>query len=420
MRSLSGLTLWAALLLLAGWAGWRMLAASMATHWAPTDPERALRWNPIDPSARLSIAQTRLEAGELHVAEALSRDVLRSFPLRSRALVILAQAADAARLPHTDSLFQIALRRAPRSQYVHVWVIGELMRTGRYDQALTGVTTLLQFAPRLAEDLIAVLVDASDEPAFASAIASELAHHPGWRTTYLSRLIAAGHPEPIDAVFGELLFQRDLPDAEARLWFNWLEQVGLWGKAYSHWVSWLNLPPGSSVALVHNGGFETPPTGVGFDWRMQNSPAVLIERVTEGSGSIVRVGFLGRRAAQIHLSQKLLLAPGRYRLELRAAARALHSDAGIQWRLRCLRDGPMLGATDPFKGSFEWKQAALDFEVPARDCPAQELALINPGAAGAGKIVSGSLWMDDVSIRPIPARPISDPPLPAGSPQEER
>ena len=52
-------------------------------------------------------------------------------------------------------------------------------------------------------------------------------------------------------------------------------------------------------------------------------------------------------------------------------------------------------------GTFDWKTLSLDFEVPADGCPAQQLALVNLGADGAGKIISGSITFDDVRITPV-------------------
>lgn len=390
------------LLLLAGLAGWRIVVTSMATWWAPENPERALAWEPDYPPARLSIAQARLDAGEPEAAAAMARGILQQFPLQAEALVVLARAADASGTPAVQALFQTALRRYPRSQYAHAWMIGELLGNGRHAEALAQVSALLGFAPWLTEDLVSRLVQASADPEFASAVPIELSRHPGWRAAYLATLLNAGQPEAIDAVHGRLQDRQELPDDEARNWFYWMKRNGRWGEAYSQWVSRLRLPEGVGLALVHDGGFETAPTGIGFDWQMHSSPEALVERIQKDGGAIVQVTFLGRRAARIGLSQDLLLAPGRYRLTFRTAARGLRSDKGLQWSLRCHGPGQMQSGTELLQGSFDWKKVQLEFEVPMQDCPAQELALINPGAEGAGKIVSGTLWLDDVSIVPIP------------------
>lgn len=404
------------LALLAGFVGWRIVTTALSAHWLAQAPERALAWNPADPAARLTDARALLDAGELLAAAAQARQVLRAEPLQSRGLVLLARVADTTRDPQVGELFQRALQRSPRDQYARAWVIDEQLKTGHFDEAIIHVNVLLGFAPWLQENLLPVLVQASADREFAASLSNALSEHPGWRSILLDDLLERGDPGVIETVYGGLLDRHDLTDREARRWFDWLGRAGRWGEAYSHWISWLQLPTGASVALVHDGGFDHPARGVGFGWRMQGGSNALIERVREGDDTAVRVTLLGRRTTWIGLAQNLFLAPGWYRLQFRAAARDLRSDRGIHWVLGCHGESPMRVETEALQGDFDWKKVERVFEIPSRDCPAQELALINPGAEGAGKIVSGTLWLDDFVIVPIHAdseAAASDPGLPA-------
>lgn len=406
------------LVLLAGLVGWRIVTTALSAHWLAEEPERALAWNPAEPAARLAHARASLDAGESAAAALQARRVLQAEPLQAEGLVLLARVADAEHDPRVSELFRRALQRSPRDQYARAWMIDELLRTGHYDEAIVHVNVLLGFAPWLQEILLPTLAEASSDREFAASLSRALSGHPGWRSALLDDLLARGDPGVIETVYGSLLTRHELSDREARRWFDWLGRAGRWGEAYSHWVSWLQLPAGAGVSLVDDGGFDHSARGLGFGWRMQGGANALIERVREADNTVVRVTFLGRRTSWIGLAQNLFLAPGRYHLQFRAAARDVRSDRGIHWVIACHGGSPMRVETEALQGSFDWKVVERVFEIPSRDCPAQELALVNPGSAGAGKMVSGTLWLDDFVIVPIPAG--SDAPAPdPGAPAEK-
>ena len=73
----------------------------------------------------------------------------------------------------------------------------------------------------------------------------------------------------------------------------------------------------------------------------------------------------------------------------------------MQWLIRCLDDGRELAASELVAGNFAWKRFQLDFVVPAQACIAQDLQLRNAGAAGAGKIIGGTLMVDDFEIEQV-------------------
>lgn len=383
--------------------GWRIVAISMAATLAEAAPQQALAWNPSDPPALLNHAQEQLDTGQLEAAAMTARDLLRAFPLQAEALVVLARVADAQYDPATAARFETALQRAPRDSYARAWVSGTQLQEGKYDQALANIDTLLTIMPSHREALLPILVGLADKPVFAMAMAQALQRRPTWRGAYLGKLLKDGSFDAADQIFGRLQAAHDLDRAEASSWLERLKRSGMWGVAYSRWVSGLELAPGAALALVHDGGFDEAGTGIGFDWRMPGAPGVLVERVVLDGGQVAQVSFLGRRVPQLNFAQTLFLAPGTYELQLRARARNLRSDRGIEWMISCRGDSPSRARSEALQGSFDWMTLRVSFGVPAQDCPAQELALSNPGAGGAGKIVAGTLWFDDFVITPTAA-----------------
>lgn len=398
----------AAALVLAGMAGWRIVVTATSDRLAADHPGAALAWDADNPDAVLTLARQQLQAGHPQDAAAIARRLLRTEPLQGPAFVMLARAAqaegdDAA----AHKLFAIALRRAPRDQYTRAWTIGAQLRVGNYDDALRNTSVLLRIAPPRQEVLIPVLAQLTEKPAFASALAHTLAEQPQWRWAMLGYLLSHASHNAVDAVFSRLQDLGSLSDGEAAQWFDRLTAAGLWGEAYSRWASGLHLPRGTPLPSIYDGGFETKPSGIGFDWRTGGAPGVIIERVqVDGAtGSYAaQVSFFGRRVTDTHFAQTLLLAAGPHVLRFRARARRLTSDKGLEWAIGCEGIEEPIASSPRLRGDFAWRPIELTFTVPEHGCPAQRLWLRNPGAAGAAKIVSGTLWFDDFRIAaPAPA-----------------
>ena len=398
-------------LLVAVLAGWRVVATRIADTLAATAPHRALAWDRRDPVALLALAQQQLEAKQPAAAAATARTLLATDPLQAQALVLLGRVAEAQKdSADAKKMYALALRRAPRDQHARAWMIGTQLREGDYHAALENIDVLLRIAPPRADVLIPIMGQLAEKPAFASALARALAAKPEWRWRMLDELLKSASYTALDEVYGQLQSDGGLSDAEADQWFRRLTKAGLWDEAYSRWAGRLNLKPGTPLPAVYNGGFENVASGVGFDWVMQGEPGVQIERAPIGGAGgnyAAQVTFLGRRAQDINFYQTVLLSPGTYRLSFRAQASNLRSDKGLEWAIRCVAGGDPIAVSSRLEGSFDWKSVHTDFVVPAENCPAQVLWLRNPGADGAGKLVSGVLWFDNFAITELPAAAVS-------------
>lgn len=396
-----------AALVLAAFAGWRIVATRVADSLASSAPRQALGWDARNPDALLALAQQQLHAGQPRQAAATARELLRCAPLQADAFTILARSAAASGdARDARAWFAVALKRAPRDQFARAWMIGDELQHGAYPTALHNVDVLFGFAPQHRLALIPLLGKvAAEDPAFATALGDHLAQHPRWRDAMLDELVAHAPPTAVDAVFGALQAGGgQLSDDEAGRWFTRLEQDGQWGEAYSRWIARAGIDPRAGLPLVFNGDFERTPSGIGFDWTMRGEPGVEIDRVRmAGSGNAyaAQVTFRHRRADGMGFAQTLLLAPGAYSLAFRARAEDLQSDQGLEWDIVCVTGGSAIAQSPRLADSFDWKTLRTDFSVPATGCPAQRLVLTNPGAGGSAKVVSGTLWFDDFTITPV-------------------
>lgn len=403
VRRAWALLAWAVALALAVILGWRIVAVTVASQQAARHPKAALARLPEDPAALLALARQQLAHGEPAAAAATARRLLRHAPLQGDGFAVL---ADAARLQghvaQADALYAIAVRRAPRNTEARTQLIAVQLRAGRYADALRNVNVLMQSASWLQPKLVPLLAQLATDPRFADALVQVLASQPAWSGAMYDALLA--HPEAAatDRVLGALAIRQALPQATFAQWLAALGAADKWGEAYALWVGNLHLKPGARLPLVHDGDFADQPSGAPFDWAMGGEPGTFIERVPpEGTaGSAARVVFTGRRADEMHFGQVLLLAPGPYRLQFQARAEFLHSDQGLEWAIQCIGSAAPIAVSDPLRGTFDWTGMHVDFVVPGTGCEAQRLALVNPGAAAAGKVVSGTLWITGFALDP--------------------
>jgi hypothetical protein len=327
---------------------------------------------------------------------------LRREPLQAQAFRILGAAADAEHDTfHARIFYGLAVRYAPRDPRGRTWIINDQLGARRYSEAMSNIDIMLRTSPDQGAQVFPIMAGLANNSVFALALAHTLSAEPLWRAGMLDVLLAHGSDVAVNQVHAALQTSGGLSPQETGRWVDRLLAEGRFGEAYSYWASGLSLAPGAPLPLVYNGGFETEPTGTGFDWRITRTPGVVTERVDDSgaTGSFaMKLTFLGSRVPLINFEQRLFLAPGTYQLHFRALAQSLHSDEGLQWMITCDGKSQLLLTGSPIEGSFGWKAFASEFTVSAMDCLSQRLYLHNPGAAAAGKTVSGDLWLDDVTI----------------------
>jgi tetratricopeptide (TPR) repeat protein len=402
MSSARHIFAWLLLIVLVALIGWRILATGLSDRLAAEHPEQALQWDSNNAAALLALAQQQLARHQPGDARQTARRLLQVDPLAGHGFVVLSNAAEAEGNESLAMMLRsIAVRRAPHDVGPRAWLAGEQLKDGRYAEALDGIDRILRIAPAQYEGLFPVLINLARRPDFAEALSAKLAEHPAWRSSFVETLLGSAGQEEMDQVFSALQHRGDLDSSELNRWIDRLAAVGKWGEAYARWASELPLGKTSQLSRVYNGGFESEPSGHGFDWRIGNSAGVIVERaaVADAKGSYAaRLTFLGRRVDVIPLDQWLVLAPGSYRLHLRARARDLRSDRGLQWTIRCLDTDTELAASERMNGTFDWQEKEMDFVVPDSGCQAQDLGLHNSAADGPARIVLGTIWFDDIAI----------------------
>lgn len=350
----------------------------------------------------LAEANAALQAGDRTRAAAIARDVLAREPALGRAFGIIARAEDGQGGPEaTRARYETAARRAPRDPQVRGWLATHALQSGDFSAAADHLDALLTVAPAQRPQLLELIAQLAQDPAFADALADYLARRPQWRAAILRATTASRLPEAADNLHGALRAHGALDADDTTRWIDGMLRDGRWGNAYARWVSGLGSPP-ERLPVPWNGDFSRPPSSSGFDWRVRRVPGVLFDRIDIGPDRhAARLRFLGRPVANTGLEVPLLLAPGDHTLRLRARTEGLRSDQGLEWRLTCSDGRTQLASGARVREAGDWVELDLPFSVPAGEgCEGQWLRLVNPAPRGVAQTTRGELHLADVRVDP--------------------
>jgi len=393
----------AALLLALAWA---VLSLGMADHYAKTQPERALFWRSQHPEALYQSAEVAAGRGDWASARSFAERGLKANPLDGRNLRVLAQAAAAQGKPELAlELFQNASRLAPRDLPSHAWLLEHALRNRQAEPAVRHLDTLLRLRPSLLESLKAQAAAMAVNPATQPFMVAALGKAPPWRGAFLASLAQSQWPtQELAGFFLALSTASGLEPSEFQPWLTRLRNEKRFEQAY---VTWANLIPEAQrpyLGNVFDGGFELmPETYVGdYAWRRRTVDYALTfwtaGRGTVGESSYM-VQFEGQRSPFMDLEQSLVLPPGQWQLRWRAKANQLNSPRGLVWRVVCENDNQALADSEPMLGHYDWRELHMDFTVPP-GCAGQGLSLLIPARIPAETQISGSLWLDALTIEP--------------------
>jgi hypothetical protein len=196
--------------------------------------------------------------------------------------------------------------------------------------------------------------------------------------------------------FLELLVSQNRFDEAGTVWKQALAADGAAGPA---------APAGS---LVHDGGFESELSNGGFGWRQQNVAGADFDFDTE-------VKHSGMRAARVmfdrtqnlsygNLYQWVLVQPNtRYRFRGFLRADHISTDSGVRFEIvDPRRQGDLDVLTVNETGTIPWTMEETEFKTG----PQTHLIGVVLRRAASNRFdnkISGTVWLDDVSVVPAGA-----------------
>lgn len=406
-------TLWLTLIsILLAVLGWRVLSLALAEHHARSQPERALAWRSDHPEALSRLAQIQAEQGRWPEAADTARRALRANPLDGQPLRILAQAAEAeGRADDALALYRQAVRLAPRDLPTRFRLLQQALADRDATDAMAQLDAILRLKPDLLLALQPQLDLLAANPLAQKALVETLNRQPPWRPGFLAGLAKSTYPsEALAPVFGPLQGEQALRELQP-----WLARLRAENRHTQAYLTWVGLIPENQRAYLGNvfdGGFELEQEAHSGPFAWNTPPlagAQAYWSATRGSvgQSSYLVQFEGRRTPFAHLWQALALPPGRWQLVWRARADRLDSPRGLVWRVLCEPQGRILAESAPMQGRFDWREDALDVEIPA-ECPGQRLLLTIPARIPAETVINGTLWLDAVRISPAPEKSVTE------------
>jgi hypothetical protein len=394
------------------WLAWQIFAQTAALNLAGSDPDEALSWVSDQGAALRRVAQRELSDphGKLDTAAALAKRALRSNPMDSRALTLLALIAERKGDAKTaDALMQIAGARTWRDHESQAWLFNRDFRHGDYAQALAHADAILRMNSEWQAELFPVLAALTVDAQAFKDLTDFLATSPPWRTWFLSQLSARLANQARLIQLYAALDETEKPPTkqELRPYLDRLIKDGNFDQAKQTWHDTLSREQRVSETYPFNRDFDLPIDGLPFNWNLETVPGAEIQIVPAADGggkSALLVQFSGARVSFANVKQLMLLSAGDYSFRGRVKAEELVTTRGLWWTIFCADSvAKTLAHTELVSGTLPWSDFAVNFQVPATDCEAQWLQLELPARIEPEKKIAGQVWYQQLRIAPNPA-----------------
>jgi hypothetical protein len=181
-------------------------------------------------------------------------------------------------------------------------------------------------------------------------------------------------------------------------------RAGATDRAYYVWLETLSPDELKSVSLVYDGAFNHPVRGLFFDWTFKPAEGYahrIFPRNTASMDKTLQIDFLDFKGAFKHLSQRVRLTPGRYRLSGEVKSESLQTPQGLAFQVYCLTPSGerALDQTAALPQAAQWIVFEKAITIPEVECPDQILRLQSLSGKEAGTILRGQLALDNISIQ---------------------
>jgi hypothetical protein len=335
----------------------------------------------------------------------MARLALHAKPLESRALVLLALAAEAdGDERQAAHLISLAGARTLRDPWAQLWMFELRLKENDFAAALDHADVIVRAHPRLKPTLLPYLMAVAAVPAGRGAIIARLEAGPPWRGWFLSEYArqAADPSDPTPLYTTLQSGPRPPVSAELRPHLQRLIGSGRFEQALLLWLHSLAPEEPADLDYLHNGSFAQPITNLAFDWVIERVRGAEIDIAASpmGTGKALRVRFARGRVPFRHVRKLLTLPPGSYELSGHAMAIDLGNERGLQWRLTCAEGRRQtLASTARITGTVR-REIAEPFTVPADGCRGQWLRLeLAARIPSEQQVDGGTVWFDSLQVR---------------------
>jgi tetratricopeptide (TPR) repeat protein len=382
-----------------------LLSRGYADYLARPAPERALALNAGQPEALVVMAERALGAGALDDAAAQASRALVAHPFEGRALRLLGAVAEQqGNRDRAYALMRRAVATTPRESAAQFWLAINALIDQDLDAALQRLDRLLRFEPATHRDVFPILATIALNPVGVGALSQYLVAAAPWRSEFMSRLVGQADSSADVARLYRAIAKAggEISESELDLLANRLLTRREWPQLRKLLLA---RSPESASRLLEDAGFDGIGRGPLLGWSVAKVPGadVLMAAPAGADNLALRLVFHDRRVAFRHVSQILLLRPGRYQLSGRVRLDDLRTALGLGWNLSCIESSAALGKSERLLGNSEWRAFGFAFAVPETNCGAQLLQLVLDARIAAEQQVVGEAWFDDFHIQPLEA-----------------
>jgi hypothetical protein len=354
-----------------------------------SNPLEAL--NALDSKTRASLQDREVNAYKI---EPLDRGALQN-------LVALESLSGSREKAENIALALSALsRRSPASQLVAIQI--ELFKKD-FAKAFERLDGVIRARPEQGKQLFGLFVSQLGDKQARLELAKLLSKEPPWRATMIRQMIS---DETTSAFVYTVLSDirkagGPVSDLEKQMLVNQLVQSKKIDQAYFVWLDFLDKNNLIRVRDIFDGGFETLPKNMYFDWGIsyrKNARIEVGQRSGKPGDSALIFNFFAEKDGGAYVYQTMRLAPQEYRLTFEFQVDQLKNETGLVVRLICLESGVVIGTSSPIINKGPWESQEVKFLVPQENCPNQKLTIENKSAAILDQEITGRLAFDNFKI----------------------
>lgn len=407
---------------------WQIVATSFVAHLAVVAPETALSLAPGDPLSLLELADRKLSADSLprgaarlvehaiverpeDAIESLSaaereaiktfaEDALRQAPLDARAMRILGQLASD---DSAEKFMEAAARRSLNESRAIFWLLQDRFEKRRHADAARIADILLRTRPNLVEFVTPSLARMVEDEEASVEVDRLMASAPPWREAFLAYVCdhVSDARTPLRLLLAFKKTRSPPTAASLRTYLAFLFRHRFYDFAYHAWRRFAPPERLLSAGNLYNADFESPPTGLFFDWTIVNGSGATIDIVPRPGDEARRalvIEYDRDRAAPHGISEHVKLRAGAYRMTGLQRG-VLIGRRGLRWRIVCAGANVEIGESEMAMGRMSgWRQFQFDFVVPDEDCVLQQVRLELDARSPSEWMVSGKIWYADLKI----------------------
>lgn len=366
-------------------------------------PDRVLVKN-AQSEAEFAEALKKLSSDEIAALEQREQLALQEDPLDRNALQNLVALVDL-RGDKTNAE-RIALALADygrRSVAAQLSAIQIHLAKRNFDSAFDRIDGVARARGDLHAKLFPLMAAQLQGDAARLSLAKILATEPKWRQGFMRYL--TGLDEQASLAYNMVASMRavgaEILDSERRLVLSQLFKFKRFDAAYFVWLDLLSKDDLVRVRNVFDGGFDTIPRQLYFDWNHAVRKNARIEKIAKPGNPqdfVLALDFFADKEGKPFVFQFLRLTDGKYTMTYDQQVESLKTQTGLVWRIACV-DTPAIRTEGPaILENGPWQSQAFSFEIPAEGCSTQVLRLENKSAAKLDQELSGRVMFDNIAI----------------------